>query len=216
VTGDDDRIGYLAGDASAQLGAHERADLDELRALLDDPATWAEPSDDLEDRIVTAIAAEPTAPPGSRKMPPERVRRRRKLSVIAATSAAAVALLVGIALSVTNNTTSALRFHVALTATNLAPGASGSATLTRTDAGWQVKLRISGLSRLDNGRYYQAWLKDPSGKLVAVGTFNQGPAVTLWSGVSPQDFPTLTITEQTANGNPASSGLRVLVGPIKK
>jgi hypothetical protein len=136
--------------------------------------------------------------------------------VIAAATAAAVAVVIGLALGVTGHTTSQSRFHAALAATTLAPGASGSATLTQTNAGWKVQLRVTGLSRLDNGRYYQAWLKDPTGRLVAIGTFNQGPAVTLWSGVTPQDFPTLTITEQVADGNPASSGRRVLVGPIKK
>jgi hypothetical protein len=216
VTGDDDRIGYLAGDAGDQLDNDQRAALDELRGLLTDPATWAEPSDELEDRVVTAIAAEPAAQPRSRRISPKPARSWRRLTVIAAASAAAVALAVGIALGVTNSTTSAQRFHATLAATNLAPGASGSATLTRTDAGWRVKLRTSGLSRLDNGRYYEAWLKNDAGILVPIGTFNQGPAVTLWAGVSPQDFPTLTVTKQTANGNPASSGLRVLVGPIKK
>jgi Anti-sigma-K factor rskA len=216
VTGDDDRIGYLAGDAGRELDAGQRAALDELRALLADPATWAEPSDQVEDRVVDAITAERATRPGLQQTAQQPARRWRRLAVIAGASAAAVALVVGIALGVTHNTTSAERLHATLTATSLAPGASGSATLTRTDAGWEVALRASGLKRLDNGRYYQAWLKDPAGRLVAIGTFNQGPRVTLWSGVSPQDFPTMTITEQTANGNPASSGLRVLVGPIKK
>ena len=216
MTGDDDRIGYLAGEAGGRLDAGERAELDELRALLADPATWAEPGDLLEDRVVTAIAGEPAIQPGSPPGAPKPARRGRRLAVIAAAIAAAVAVVVGVALGVTGHQTSSPQFHAALAATNLAPGASGSATLTQTDAGWKIQLRVSGLSRLDNGRYYQAWLKDPTGRLVAIGTFNQGPAVTLWSGVTPQDFPTFTITEQVANGNPASSGKRVLVGPIKK
>jgi hypothetical protein len=50
---------------------------------------------------------------------------------------------------------------------------------------------------------------------VPTGTFNQGPTVTLWAGVSPAEFPTVTVTEQLANGNPASSRMRVLVGQVK-
>jgi hypothetical protein len=86
--------------------------------------------------------------------------------------------------------------------------------MTQTTAGWKVVLHATGLVRLDNGRFYQAWLTNGAGVLVPIGTFNQGPAVTLWSGVYPQDFPMLTVTEQTANGNPASSGKRVLVGTV--
>ena len=57
-------------------------------------------------------------------------------------------------------------------------------------------------------------MKNGAGVLVAIGTFNEGPRVTLWSGVAPSDFPTITITEQEANGNPASSGQRVLAGTV--
>ena len=63
-------------------------------------------------------------------------------------------------------------------------------------------------------RFYGTWLKNHSGVLVPVGTFYQGPDVQLWAGVFPQNFPTFTITEQTTHGNPASSGLPVLVGLV--
>ena len=38
--------------------------------------------------------------------------------------------------------------------------------------------------------------------------------MTLWAGVSPHDFPTLTVTQEEADGNQASSGQRVLSGQI--
>ena len=38
--------------------------------------------------------------------------------------------------------------------------------------------------------------------------------MTLWAGVSPVDFPTLTITQEQADGEQASSGQRVLVGTV--
>jgi hypothetical protein len=71
------------------------------------------------------------------------------------------------------------------------------------------------LPHLANGRYYEAWLKNPAGVLVPVGTFNDAREVTLWAGVRPPEFPTLTVTRQQANGNPASSGQRVLTGTIR-
>ena len=124
--------------------------------------------------------------------------------------AAAIAATVGLSLGLQSAGRAPLQFRTALAGTSLAPDASGSATLTKTNAGWRVVLHATGLARLDNGRFYQAWLKNGAGILVPIGTFNQGPTITLWSGVQPQDFPTLTVTEQTANGNPASSGQVVL------
>jgi hypothetical protein len=111
---------------------------------------------------------------------------------------------------------SAQHFAIALNATPLAERATGTASLTKTDSGWHVVLHATGLTRLDNGRYYQAWLKNAAGTLVPIGTFNDGQNVTLWAGVSPVDFPTLTITIESADGNQASSGRRVLVGTIER
>jgi len=212
VSADDDRIGYLAGEGG-ELDSTERADLDALRALLADPAVWAEPDPGLEDQVVAAIAAEHASgspPPAHRG----RAIARRRPWIIVAAAAAAVLVVVGLAVSRSNGGGSPQRFAATLTGTDLAPGASGSATLTRTDAGWRIVLDTTGLPRLDNGRYYQAWLKNAAGVLVPTGTFNQGPTVTLWAGVSPVEFPTVTVTEQMANGNPASSDRRVLVGQV--
>ena len=53
---DNDRISYLAGEDVEALAPGERAELDELRSLLDDEEVWTEPPLELEDRVVTAIA----------------------------------------------------------------------------------------------------------------------------------------------------------------
>ncbi|MGZ4330736.1 MAG: anti-sigma factor, partial [Solirubrobacteraceae bacterium] len=108
-----------------------------------------------------------------------------------------------------------LKFAMVVNGTSLAPGAHGSATLTKMSSGWQVELSATGLPHLANGRYYQAWLKNSAGVLVPIGTFNDALKVTLWSGVPVTQFRTLTVTRQESNGNPASSGQRVLIGTIK-
>ena len=83
---------------------------------------------------------------------------------------------------------------------------------------WPVSTRrpddATGLPRLDNGRFYEAWLRNPEGILVSVGTFNEPTNVTLWSGVSPRTFTAFAVTEEEADGNPASSGRRVLTGQV--
>ena len=110
--------------------------------------------------------------------------------------------------------TAGQRFQAALAPTILLPKARGEATLTKTSSGWRIELKVTGLRRLDAGRFYEAWLRNSAGVLVPVGTFNVGPKVTLWAGVSPKDFPTLSVTREQADGDQASSGEKVLVGTV--
>jgi hypothetical protein len=233
TTSEDDRIAYLAGDAVESLTARERAELDEVRALLEDSAMWAQPDPALEERVVAAIGEEAQARPASaragRPAFDRRLVRRRPLQAIAdvaariprrpryaisAAAAAAVAALV-VALAANNPAPTAQQFATVVSGTGLAPSAHGSATLTKTSSGWRIELSATGLPRLSNGRYYEAWLKSSTGILVPVGTFNEAKHVTLWSGVPPTGSATLTVTQQKADGNPASSGKLVLSGAIR-
>jgi anti-sigma-K factor RskA len=138
----------------------------------------------------------------------------RRLAVVGATAFAGVATVVVVGLVVFSSGSSPERFQAALAATNLARGAAGQATLTKTSSGWRIELKATGLRRLDAGRFYEAWLRNSAGVLVPVGTFNVGPKVTLWAGVSPKDFPTLSVTREQADGDQASSGEKVLVGTV--
>ena len=139
------------------------------------------------------------------------------------TAAAATAIVVVVVVVVTSCTArSASRRGTkpptgtaTLGSTGLAPGVGGDATMGETNQGWRIDLKVTGLSRRDNQQYYyEAWLENAAGILVPVGTFNQGPSVTLWAGVSPIDFPTLMVTEQQAGRSQASSGKRVLTGSV--
>jgi hypothetical protein len=234
VTTDDDRIAYLAGDREARLHPDDQAGLENLRDLLSDPAVWVEPEPSLRGRVMAAIAAEvaPTADhgprssspqadraaPGPRRRPSARtMSRRRRIAYVVAGVAAAVAAVVISVSALTGNGGNSPRFTAALAPSSAYPSdATGTATLTQTSTGWRVHLQADGLPRLDNGQYYQAWLRNSAGISVTIGTFNQGPDVTLWSGVSPKDFPTLTVTAQEANGDPASSGHVVLIGNTRQ
>ena len=190
---------------------------DELNALLDDPAVWVEPSSDLEDRVLGAIANEVAA---SREaaavvpLPSNRSRPRRRYAVLGI--AAAVVLAIGTAGVLASDAPSAPRVQVDLAATDLVPDARGEATMTKTSSGWRIELDATGLPRLDGDRFYQAWLLDADGRAVPVGTFNEGEHVTLWAGVSPLEYPTFSITEEPADGQQASSGRRVLAGTVNE
>ena len=169
--------------------------------------------------LAQSAAAEVKAPENLRA----RVEARRRAGsaraprrvLLAGAAAAAIVGAVALGLIVSGSSTSPEQFHAALGATPSLPSASGEATLTKTSSGWRIELDASGLPRLDSGRFYEAWLRDGAGVLVPIGTFNEGKAVTLWAGVSPEGFPTLTVTREQANGNQASSGEKVLVGTVE-
>jgi len=127
-------------------------------------------------------------------------RRPRRLRLLAGASAVAAAAVLG--LVVFGLGPSPERYHAALAG----PHADGRATFMRTASGWRIDLDATGLPRLAKGRYYEAWLRDPAGRRVAVGTFNEADGVTLWAGVSPKVYRNLVVTRGPAGGELVLSG----------
>jgi anti-sigma-K factor RskA len=215
----DHEVAELAALADGSLAPERRAAL-EARV-----AESAELADQLaEQKRAVALAQGAVqgveAPAGLRarveaqRRTPRRATPRR-LVAIGAPAAALVVAVVAVVVVVTSGS-SQKQFHAALAATDLAPAASGQATLTKTESGWRIEFDATGLPRLDNGRFYEAWLKNSAGVLVPIGTFNEGRHVTLWSGVGPtKGFTTLSVTRERADGDQKSSGEKVLVGPVE-
>jgi hypothetical protein len=184
-----------------ELTPAERAEIDRVHSVLADPAVWAEPPLDLQERVVAAIAAEDVP------------SRRRWLRYAAGGVAAAVLLAIGVAAGIqATKDDDRVEYAAALSGTDLAPEAKGDVTLTKTSSGWRIELHATGLPRRADGEFYEAWLKNEAGQLVPIGTFNDGRDVVLWAGVGPALFPTLTVTREVADGNQASSGEVVLLG----
>jgi hypothetical protein len=209
----------------AELAALADGSLDDERRVALEARVAASP--ELADRLaeqqravaLTRSAAAAVEAPASLRAGVERRRSRPRTRVpgglvLIGAAAATAAVVIAVGIAVFGSGTSAERFHAALAPTGLAPGAGGEATLTKTSAGWRIELDTAGLPRLDSGRFYQAWLRNPAGVLVPIGTFNEGPKVTLWAGVAPTTFTTVTVTRERADGNQASSGEKVLVGPV--
>lgn len=208
-------IAELAALADGTLAPERRAELEARVAA----------SSELADRLAEqqralalsrSAAAEVEAPAALRarveaQQRVRRVRAPRRFVLIGATATAAV-VAVAIGLGVFRADTDGEQFHAALAPTDLVPAASGEATLTKTSSGWRIELDATGLPRLEDGRFYEAWLRNPEGVLVPIGTFNESQQVTLWAGVSPKEFPTLTVTRELADGDQGSSGEKVLVG----
>jgi hypothetical protein len=208
MTTDDERIAYLAGDGIGDdVDESERAALDDLRSLLADPSVWEEPPEGLEASVVAAVT--------ETSQVPARAATRRSTSwpALALVGAAAVFVLVAILVG-PGGDPAPTGLEAALAGTELAPTAEGQAVLTKTDAGWRIELDATGLPRLDDGRFYQAWLKAEDGEAVSIGTFNEPDDVVLWAGVSPREFPTLTVTQESAHDGTPPPGERVLAGTV--
>ena len=184
----------------SDLTPAERAEIERVHDVLGDPAVWAEPPPYLQEAVVAAIAEEAGA------------GKRRRLRLALVGIAAAALLAVGVTVGVYVNRDQPVEFAATLSGTELSPDASGTVTLTKTPSGWDIRLHATGLPRREDGEYYQAWLKNDAGLLVPIGSFNDGRDVTLWAGVGPSTFPTLTVTQEVADGDQASSGLVVLIG----
>ena len=158
--------------------------------------------------LARSAAAEVEAPPAcgraSKRSGAPRVARRRRVASPSRGAAVAVASPSPSASAVFGSGTPAERFRAALAPTGLAPGATGEATLTKTASGWRIELRRRpGCPAATRARFYEAWLRNAAGVLVPIGTFNEGRNVTLWAGVSPKDFTTLTVTREQADGDQA-------------
>lgn len=210
----------LAALADGSLDPERRA---ELEARIDASPILADRLAEQERAVALLRGAgdEAEAPAGLRaRLEAQRsartVRTPRRLALGGVAAAAAAAAAVAVAVVVSGGSGAhGTRFQAALASTPLAPGARGDATLTRTSSGWRIHLDATGLPRLAGDRFYEAWLRSSKGVLVPIGTFNEGQNVTLWAGVSPASYKVLTVTRERADGNEASSGQKVLVGPIR-
>jgi hypothetical protein len=153
--------------------------------------------------LIRSAGADVEAPPGLRtRVEAQRraPRRTPRVPLLAGASAVAAAAVLGLVVFGLGSPSE--RYHAALAG----PQAKGRATFMRTASGWRIDLDASGLPRLANGRYYEAWLRNRAGRRVAVGTFNEAQNVTLWAGVSPKVFRTLVVTRGPAGGGLVLSG----------
>ncbi len=200
----EEREALIAGDR--ELTPDESAELSMFADLLANPSMWAEPGGELEDEVVDAVE---DAPSHTRRHP----WRRLALTAVAAAALIAVILIVSVGIV---GRTSSPDYRADLSGTPLAQNASASVVVRHNSAGFHITLNAHGLPALPTGEYYQAWLKNAANVLVPIGTFSSSDArITLWSGVSPKDYPTMTVTIEKADNDQTSSGRRVLTGTAR-
>jgi hypothetical protein len=192
----------LADAHDGDLDPDAAANLPLLADLLADPATWEEPSPDLKDAVLRTVAG---APPAAEP------KRRRGVLIGALAVAAAIVIALGVFAAVRSSSNP--DYTAKLSASGAISNVHASADVTKSDAGFRVTLSTSGLDELPPGEYYQAWLKNAAGQRVPLGTFSSSNGdVTLWSGVAPTEYPTMTVTIEHSNGAPSTP---VLAGPVQ-
>ncbi len=189
----------------------------ELAALLKDPTLWEEPTADLGERVRAAVADERNQlrPKISARTVAPVIQLQRRFPTKWLAAAAALLIAVGgFGLARRSANVEPEFVSIALAPTDLFPNATGSVQITETESGLQIKLDATGLPRREGRFFYEAWMKGEGG-LVPIGTFHIGENVTLWAGVSLEDFPAITITEEEV-GDQNSSGRKVLTGTSNK
>jgi anti-sigma-K factor RskA len=160
----------------------------------------------LERRTLDALAdEEPAAPP---------LRRRRPArAVVAALAAAAVLMggLVVVARNLDSGPAGTLELDADLRSV-ADPSLEASATVRATPLGRTVALDSDTLPVLPGGRFYELWFVGPgdspaSPNRISCGTFHPDESgrthVMLHAAADPARYPTLSITAEAGDGDPA-------------
>jgi anti-sigma-K factor RskA len=108
---------------------------------------------------------------------------------------------------------------VPLTATALAPGASGELRGEKVGENIQFELDVRGLPELRKDEYYEMWYAKDDGERISCGTFRAQSGgqttVNLTAPVNAASYPKIEVTREPDNGDPGTSGKEILVGDLR-
>lgn len=226
-------VSYLLGELGPEeAGAFERrlaedarlrAEVERLRPLVgrleELPAdTW----DPVEPPPLTMPAE--AAEAGAADAPVSGARRRRwrlpavTLRPLPATGFAALLVAIGLVAGLLiegGGSGESAQSEVVLSRIDDGPaGASGDVALAADDE--RATLVVEGLDPSGSDEFYEAWLLDADGKMIALGSFNVGAdgraEVEVPIPVSPTRYTYFDVSLQEDNGDPTHSGVSVLRG----
>jgi hypothetical protein len=195
----EDQARHLETGSGAESADRER--LDFIRAALRDEVTWLDPPPEVAARIMDDIAA--AARPHVR-------RRPGWLGAAVIVGALLVAVIAAASLFPTQQ-----EEVVAMVGTEIETTAIGEAAIRITGSGWWIRLEIDGLPPAPEDTYYEGWMWSDEGHGVSIGTFHlrdDDQPVILWSGVDPADYPSIWVTLEDEDGDPAASERVVMQG----
>ncbi len=225
----DEPISGGTGEHGDDLSA---ASLERFGTTLRRAAVWDEPPDDLGDRIIAQIEAlragdghaGDVTPTGVPSRDVSELGRRRGVSWVwpglAVAAAALVAFAAGALLTGDDDDRRSREpmAVVALTATDLSPGARAEGDAVNAGAGFSINIDVSGLPPAPVGEYYEGWLHNAeTGDWVSVGTFHMRDGdgrVVLWSGVELGRYNELVVTSEV-EGSTGGHGDILLEGQFQ-
>ena len=167
------------------------------------------PPPELKDRVLVQATSETPARSGV----------RRRLLVPAAAALLVVAVLgVGLLLAFLDDSSAGLP----LTATALAPGASGVVRGEPAGENIRIELEVRGLPELGEDEYYEMWYyteEEDGGGRISCGAFRTAPEgqtiVNFTTPLNAREYPEIEVTREPDDGDPASSGEAVLEGDLR-
>jgi hypothetical protein len=170
-------------------------------------------------RVVAAapVNARGSAVPPAAAAPARRLPRRRLFTLAAGIVAFGAGTLAGwVATGLPDREPGT---EVQLAGTELAPEATANGTVRDTPDGVAITLRIDLLAPAGPGEYYAAWVTGPDLEPVPIGSFHLrdgGEPIELWAGVDTTQYHTITVTIESEQDGPQSSGEVVLRGTIPR
>ncbi len=91
-------------------------------------------------------------------------------------------------------------------------GQLGTAELVTARSGQQVRVEATGLPAATSTAY-EVWLFGDDGRMVSLGTLAEGTgSFTVPTGIDTQEYRTVDISDEPADGDPAHSGISVVRG----
>jgi anti-sigma-K factor RskA len=102
-----------------------------------------------------------------------------------------------------------------------APTSEGGGELSgeMEEGNLQIELVVWGLPELQNDEYYELWYAKEDGGRISCGTFRAQPegqtTVKLTAPASAVSYPEIEVTREPDDGDPGSSGEKVLVGDLR-
>ncbi len=172
-------------------------ELSTFGTLLNDPATWEQPSPELGDQVVALIT-------GNRRNQETANSARRWIRPV---SAAAVLLVAVGFYAVLRGP--APDWEVPMPATDQAPGATSTVAGWNEDTGTRMVVTIEGLEPAPEGFFYEFWLSE--GPIhISAGTFTGSGEIELWTGVRRGDYPRLWVTLEPIDEDESPSPVTVL------
>jgi anti-sigma-K factor RskA len=208
-------MGELTAEEERELERHLeecagcRSDLDQVRQtheILRKEAAIELPPE-LKGRVLAQATSET----------PARSRSRWRLLIPAAAALLVVGVLgVGLLWANLGDSSSGLP----LTATALAPGASGVVRGEPAGENIRIELEVQGLPELGEDEYYEMWYaREDDGGRISCGAFRTAPEgktiVNFTTPLNAREYPEIEITREPDDGDPASSGEAVLEGDLR-